>query len=147
MDLGVLGFYIALIALLLSAVATWIQWRDHRDKHASSFVLVGSMSRTTDETGYRVFSMQLWRLFNAGQVTVVDPQITVDGDEQWPTMHFKGSGILPANSELRVVPIGDYPNPDFEGGAYWDRRQATVEWTSARGKTRSAPARVSYSYV
>ena len=145
--IAVAALCVSILAILFTGANTWVNIRNRMDQRSVSFVLVGSMQRPDEGFAAGPELRRVWQLFNAGEATITNPQIEVIGEDPWPVMYFTGSGILAASEGLQVVPVGHYPAPDFQGGSYWRDRGAVVKWRTGRGRDRSAPASVSFSYV
>ena len=144
--MDVIALITAIAALFVAGGDWFINWRNRVDSKSLSFVLTGAMRRPKDAE-YGEEMNRIWTLHNAGEVTAPNPRVEVEGESPWPIMHFIGAGIVPPAGSLQIVPVGDYPAPDYQGGSYWINRPAVVKWTTPKGKERSAPASVSYSYI
>jgi len=144
-----IALVISVVALLIGLVNAWVNWRNRADKRNVSFVLVGTTKMVKTPSGQWRDGYPRWTLMNAGEGSVTNPEVVVAPDAYGHEARFTSAGLLPGNGSLQLLPLGDYPMPNWheDGEYYWLGRRARVEYTDARGKKRTAVASVAQTYV
>lgn len=74
------AFAVAIVALAITTFDSYINWRNRQDSKTVQFVLSGAMRRRPGvPTGVGAEPLRVWTLHNAGQASIVNPQIRVIG--------------------------------------------------------------------
>lgn len=154
--LPITAFVISLLALGLSAVNSWVNYRNRADKQTVWLTLTRAADRREENFGtfLHSYDVEVWTLSNGGEGTVMASDVVLTlADGQ--TYEFRTVDRLSSNESVLATPVSSLPKEGQgaeSGGSPrslvdLDGATAHARWRGPNGKWRTSPVTVLEAWV
>lgn len=132
--LPITAFVVSLLALSLSGINSWVNYRNRADNQSVWLTLIRGTGSVVIGDGRHSIKITSWTLRNAGEASVMAPKVTLtlrDGRE----CEFTTSELVAGKSTCAIDMSSERLDLD-KGGSGLEGAAAVAQWVGANGKTR-----------